>query len=429
MDNQIRISVKHLTYLFFFVMLCFPDFVGFRLGIAWNLQRLVLIPFLFWILAGNVRRNEILYLTLKDKKKWILLFYLLVALYTMLFNRDIGSFMRPFLDFVMVYVLTVYLMEKGFEIEDFLKILEVCLWILAVMGIFEAVTKINLFTYLPLIDGMGGGGNIRDAGYRIAVNGQHPLGYGMFLLLTFPFVCYRSEEGILDILNKPILEILIFINVLCTGSRSTLGLFLLEVMLILLLSRSEQIKKAFVIIMPLVGAGILLLILCSDTKIVQSIIEKMILMFDSVFGTDYAGKWLNYDTLLMDSSTQYRRYLPRILGLDILNPWIGKGTNYVFSTVIDDTVIESIDNLYVAQYIKYAYPGLLALLLLFSGSIVEIAKGILFGKNAIYKVFFISFIAYFINLWYVDELGTLRYFFILLGVLSNQLRQSLRYRE
>lgn len=419
-EKSIRISLQTIAYTFFFSLLCFPDYIGFRFGIAWNLQRIIIVIALIWILRNNIRANQLLHTIGNHKGNWLILLYLSVCFLTMVVRKDLGSFMRPMMDYVMTYYLTLYFLKYEIKMDSFFRFFILCVWICGIFGILEAIFKFNVFSIFPTIEGLGGSGIERDAAYRICVNGRHPLGYGLYLLLAFPLVCFNQKQRTMDILNNPILEILILVNVFCTGSRSTLGLALFEIVLVLIFSRYEQIKKAMVVLLPLILAMCLSLILFSNSELVHKLYVKLVVMFDGAFNTNYAGKWLNYNSLNLEGSSNYRYYLPKIFTLPDLNPFLGLGIGHNFHTTIEGIEIQSIDNFYVSQYIKYAYPGLFTLSLFLFSKIKDLLISLFTSRDDIFKVFFIGLLVYFINLWFVDDLETLKLIFMIFGVLTHR---------
>ena len=79
-------------------------------------------------------------------------------------------------------------------------------------------------------------------------------------------------------------------------------------------------------------------------------------LVDTLFHTSYS---VNYgaDISQLRSSSAYRDQLKGIYKLDWLNPILGIGRKRKFSSVVDGHVLISIDNFYIADFIRYAYPG------------------------------------------------------------------------
>ena len=118
----------------------------------------------------------------------------------------------------------------------------------------------------------------------------------------------------------------------------------------------------------------------------------------------------------MGSSANYREQLKYIFTLDWLNPLLGIGRKRSFSSELNGSFIVSVDNFYIAEYIRYAYPGLAAFVLYISYFIVGLVKKSIRRQDAIYKVLLIGCLCYLINLFWVDSLQTLKYLYVLLAL-------------
>ena len=147
---------------------------------------------------------------------------------------------------------------------------------------------------------------------------------------------------------------------------------------------------------------------------------------DEVFGTSYSVKW-GADLTLLSQSSDYRDYLPRIFTVEWLNPLLGQGTNASVGFEFDGVYIHSIDNFYVATYIRYAYPGLVAWVLFQIMSMFYSFKCAIKRKSGICMAIGIALMIYYINLYYADYLMTSKYMFILLSIYAAF--YSLRYQE
>ena len=85
-------------------------------------------------------------------------------------------------------------------------------------------------------------------------------------------------------------------------------------------------------------------------------------VIDEVFGTAFSVNF-GADLTLLNQSSGYREYLPRIFTVEWLNPLVGRGANAAVGFEFDGVYVISIDNFYVATYIRYAYPGLVTFVL------------------------------------------------------------------
>ena len=78
--------------------------------------------------------------------------------------------------------------------------------------------------------------------------------------------------------------------------------------------------------------------------------------------------------------------------------------------------IRSIDNYYVSQYIKYAYPGLIAYSAFVLITAFMMIRAIVKYKSGIFKITFIASLCYFYNLWWLDALQTLKFEYIFIAI-------------
>ena len=78
--------------------------------------------------------------------------------------------------------------------------------------------------------------------------------------------------------------------------------------------------------------------------------------------------------------------------------------------------IKSIDNYYVQQYIKYAYPGLITYCLFIITTVITMVYNIIKYKSGTYKLLLIAVCCYFFNLWYLDALQTLKFVYVIIAL-------------
>ena len=415
-DGKIRISMYVMSVCFFFSIFFMPDYFGIKLGVAFNMQRIFLIIIWCWIFKVEFRKRSMIRIIVENKTNIFIVLYLFVCLYTMVLRVDVGTLMNPLIDYIAVFYTTIYFMETYWDVKKFIAFITKIGYALCSLGILEAIVKKPFFGALETIPGMFVGRVIRDGSYRIMGPAHHPLGYGLFLLILFPLICYDEEKNKVYLLKNLPLVLMILLNVLLTGSRSTLGIMAIEILLLMFFSKKEERKQYWVIGSWVIILVTLLIILFLDTSLVQSILGRLATTIDGALGTSFAS-YLDLHSASLKDSSQYRTYLPMIFKLDWLNPILGRGNGYSFGWHVGNYWIVSIDNFYVGQYIKIAYPGLITIVLLFLANIKYAVIGMFQTKDVFYKILFTVFLAYFLNLWWVDSLGTLDYIFVLFGIL------------
>ena len=138
-------------------------------------------------------------------------------------------------------------------------------------------------------------------------------------------------------------------------------------------------------------------------------------LIDQFFGTEYAA-YFGAEVTRLDDSEEYRKMLPLIFTLDWLNPLVGRGVSRSFGAEINGFYIISIDNFFEFQYIISSYVGVIWFVLIFvctvTGMIVAIKK----YKSPVFKMTFVGTVCYFINLWWLDALQTLKYEYIIIAI-------------
>lgn len=340
--------------------------------------------------------------------------YLFVSVYTMVYRVDINAFFLVFLEILTFYIL-VYGIRYVVGWKRAIKISIRCAYFLGIYGLVEFFYGQSIFLKFFSTVPNSVANSYRSGFYRIMGPCGHALGYGLLLLLFIALACMDVEKDEVYLFRRPFLIGLLYVNVFLTGSRSTLGIALIEMFLILLISGTKNIKKSCVIIFFLLAALGVFLLLFGRTGIGRYVMMQITSVMDQFLGTSYSGLF-GADTTTLDNSEEYRKYLPRIFQLDWLNPWIGRGVSRIFSAEIDGVYIKSIDNFYVSQYIKYGYPGMIAYILFIVVAVVFLIRAAWKYHSCVFKLVLIATICYFFNLWWLDALQTLKFEYVLLAI-------------
>lgn len=345
--------------------------------------------------------------------------YLFVALYTMVFRTDINAFMLVFLELLTLFML-IYGIRYVIGCRRAFKMIIFCAYFLCAYGLVEFVAGHSLYLQFLKTVPTNVVNQYRSGHYRIMGPCGHPLGYGLLLLLFIAVACLDYEKDQIYLLKRPILLILLIINVFLTGSRSTLGIAALEVFILLLFSNRTNRRKAIIGILVLFACFCIFELLFYKTSIGQYIMLQMTMMIDQIFETEFSAMY-GADVELLENSEGYRKFLPKIFTLDYLNPLVGRGVKSGFGaefiTETGTTVyIKSIDNYYVQQYIKYAYPGLISYCLFIITTIVTMLHRVIKNKSGISKALLVGLCCYFFNLWYLDALQTLKFVYVIIAL-------------
>lgn len=405
-----------VSVAFLFSLFVMPQYFGLPTPVFdFTLLRMMIVALVFMIIYDDKRKSAFADLILHSKLTLVLIPYLIVISYTMVLRADINAFLNPFIEIFSLYLL-IYVIRDYVGVERTLKWLLIFIYILAIQGIIEYAIGRSLFSYLETIKGLYTGQFIRSGNYRIMGPCNHSLGYGLVLMAVTPIACLDYQKNEVDLLRRPFLFLLLAANVFLTGSRSALGVFLIESLLIFLLSSIKKKKKCMVILFAAIVALVGFLAICYNTGLAQYILLQFASIIDSIFDTEYSVLF-GGDISALGSSSNYRDQLIYIFTVDWLNPVLGIGRKRTFNSEINGSYIESIDNFYIAEYVRYAYPGLVTYAFFLLFYLFNMIKKCMKRKDAVYKILLVGSICYLINLLWVDSLQTLKYLYILIAIL------------
>ena len=345
--------------------------------------------------------------------------YLFVAFYTMIFRTDVNAFMMVFLE-----ILTFYMLLFGIRyvigVIRSIKIILGCAYFLGFYGFLEYAVGHSL--YLQFLSTVPNTVNniYRSGHYRIMGPCGHPLGFGLLLLLFLAIACYDIDRDEIYLFKRPVLLIVLFMDIFFTGSRSTLGLAVIEIGVIILFSGVKNIKKSLVVLVVLVIFVGAFLFINRNNSFGQYLMMQIASVIDTALGTRYS-ELFGAEIGRLDSSEEYRKYLPEIFSLEWLNPILGRGVKRTFGVEFFGSdgawvIIKSVDNYYVAQYIKYAYPGLFTYLVFIVTAVVTLLRNAYRFRCALFSLIAVALTIYFVNLWWVDALQTLKFVYAYLAL-------------
>jgi hypothetical protein len=360
------------------------------------------------------RRLDFFHLIAKAPYSIVLIPYLLVLIYTMILRVDVNAFLNPAIELISFYLL-VYVINNSFGIKKTLKYILVFSYILAALGLVEFVIQKSPFMYLKTIEGMFTPGVIRSGYYRIMGPSIHALGYGLILITMVPIMCYDIEKQVINILKHKLLFIMVTLNVFITGSRSTLSVFLLEVAILALLSTKTNKKKLILMGSLIVTIFVALLTVFQHTAIARYMFLQITSVIDEILGTTYSAMY-GADIAWLSDSSDYRDQLIYIFQLDWLNPLLGLGRNVSFSCEINGVFVKSVDSFYIAEFIRYAYPGMICYIAFLLYFLFRMLKNSVQKKSQISKMLFTGSLCYCINILWLDSLQTLKYLYILFAI-------------
>lgn len=432
-------DLKTLYYINMFLLITdflMPQYFGIDIGYDITCTRFANIILVVYVCCNPKILKVFTRNCLKQAYTTPLVMYLFVAAYTMVFRVDINAFMLVFLE-----ILTFYMLLFGIRFvigcRKSFKIIIFCAYFLTVYGLIEYVAGHSLYLQFLRTVPTAVVNQYRSGRYRIMGPCGHPLGYGLLLLLFISISCIDFDKDEIYIFRRPVLIILLVINVFLTGSRSTLAISIIEILILSLLSNKSKRKRTFVILFGAVGALGVFLLLTFKTSIGRYVLMQITSVIDLAFDTQLSANF-GADVTTLENSEEYREFLPLIFTLDWLNPLVGRGVKRTFGAefeAADGTIkyLHSIDNYYVSQYIKYAYPGLISYALFILVTAYKMIKEIVEKKSGLLKGLFVGFTCYFVNLWWLDALQTLKFLYVLVALffsfvlVINQIKKQGEY--
>lgn len=404
-----------LSVFFMFVYIVLPQYFGLNTpGFDLTAQRIGILLLLFYVMENAQRSKDFWVIIKKSEFLPYMCIYLFILLYTAVFRAHLGTFLYSLLELLAMY-LVIYIVREVIGVKRCIRIILILAYVLCILGLIEYVMKRTPFAYLETIHGLYTGGMIRSGSYRIMGPANHSLAYGLILITLLPLSCIDLENDEVNITEHLSLFLLLIVNIFLTGSRSTLAVMFLEILVLFCFSPKESKKKALLYTFFFLVVLALFVVAFYGTPISRYILLQISSVIDEVFGTSYAVKF-GADVTTLYNSSNYRSYLPQIFSHPSLNPLLGRGSGYAFTWYVDGYFIKSIDNFYVASYIRYAYPGLIAyMLLILKMSISMLREGVK-HKSGLCLAMFGGVLCYFVNMWWLDTLQTIKYVYILFAL-------------
>lgn len=413
-----KLKLRLSTVLKCFVVsaLILSSLVSLRLGglPSITLPRVLLVISYLWIIFTPDRQRAFIGTVRKCNYNGPILIYLLICLYTALLRGDINTFFGFFVDCYLVCYLLLYILRYYLSIDDFIRIITICMYIVCILGLVEFLTGFNVFTELAIGETDVIATSYRDSMLRVRGPYGHALAYGMVLLIFFPLTCYSHKENSINIFKNEMLFILVVLNMFFTGARSGIGLFGIELILLYIFTSKKYKGRAIFTVAVLIIAVFGIVVLLSNTTLVQYCLRQVFYVVDEIFDTDISVLYGGDRSI--SASSMARDRIWKILYDQTLNPWLGRGTSNIGTFMIDNWRVTSIDNFYVRTYVSLGFPGLISLLFLDITFIIKNLKMLIKSKNVGYGICLISSGLHIINLIYVDELATFKYFFLLISI-------------
>lgn len=391
-----------------------PQYFGIHIGFDFTTTRILNMLILAYFIFNRKAGNHFLRSMLDVQLTPFFIAYMFVMVYTTVLRVNVNTFFLNFLD-----ILTFYMVYYG--IRYVIGVKKAIDWTvkfaagISIYGIIEYVLKFSpMSKFLLTLPSVAVSG-FRSGQFRISGPCVHPIAYGMLLILLLAVICIDYERDEIYLFKHPVVLILLLLNIFLTGSRGPLGIAVLEVLLIIIFSKRINKKKTFIVLGALLIAAVIVEAVIYNTSIGQYIMMQITSVIDEVFGTSFSLKYgANLD--LLNMSSDYRDYLPRIFTVEWLNPLVGQGANAQVGFEFDGTYIKSIDNFYVALYIRYAYPGLITFVAIQVMSIVYMVRTAIRHHSSLCAATAIAIFAYSVSLYWADYLQTTKYMYIVMAI-------------
>ncbi|WP_029321000.1 hypothetical protein [Butyrivibrio sp. AE3004] len=403
------------SILYIFILYVMPQYFGVPNPIFdLTIVRISIIILLIFIALDYGRLHAFIDMIFNEKMSAILLPYLIVIFYTMVLRVDFNALLNPLIEILEMYLL-IYVIKDSVGVDKTVKLIIAFVYLIIILGFVESFTQESPFSYLVTIDGIYTGRYIRGGHYRIMSNCGHSLGYGLMLMTMMPFAGYDVEKNEFNIFRRPLLLIGIIVNIFNTGSRSSLGIMFVELALMLFLSDRKYLKNNLLITTVSLIVFFAVTFATQTTPLGKYILLQLTSLVDSIFETQYSIKYgANYQQLIQ--SKAYRELLKRIFKVQWLNPILGIGRKRSFTSLVDGKVVASIDNFYIAEYVRYAYPGMYSYQFYLAYMGIKMVIDIFKTRSAIVRAMFVGMVSYCYHLTIADSLQTLKYLYILFAI-------------
>ena len=417
---------QKLCFVYLFAVFALPQYFGIPLpGFALTAQRIMLIC-LFAAILTNQKRADAFFISNTGSMGGHILVvapFIFVSLATAILRSDPKSFLNFFVDAFLPMLLMTYLAINVFTLDELLKFFKIVLSIVCITCYFDAlILHKNPYSFIHTIKSVGGGSTWRASSYRVAAMATHPIGLGMYFIMLTPLMCIDADRRKVNIAKNWGVVLLVSGAMLLTGSRMPQATFALELLVLFVLTE-RPVKRVMVPYLLVFGtlAVLLVVLLRNESHVRRYVVLNLFQLIDSIFDTQLVLNEFGYwQWAYLSLSSDYRSLLPLMLFSDDYSPILGLGVSVTgysgFAAFVEGKRVASIDNFYVMQYLQFAWPGLISIVTTFLYIIVQCVVGIFDRHGVVCKVLLISFLLYFINLWFADDLGTFKYAFSLVGL-------------
>lgn len=439
---------EKVFFAFIFLYPLIPSYFAFDLGGSLPLLTVSRLLFIYVVLFDFIfNRDKFRKIKEMNLDKEIKILSFSVAF--LVLNYMLNYFTYPngesikilssfFLEGVLLGVYVFFRAGNRGDVEKAVKCFLFAAFFIGLTGIVEFLLKVNLFSYLDIVKSsrqlFTSDVYSRLGESRIEGPFGHPLAYCNYLLMAIPMGIYEWQ------ISKEIkvktgyfgLTLVLLVNFLLTLSRGPM--LALIAGLLVFFAFTDTRSKQILFMLGTALAGLLLVGMAARAVpwFIRNFFQSLL---DSVFMKNTANGFGDDS-----NASEYRLYLFNLAKKLVTDKyiWFGRGISFfrlnaVYDWVpgrstIHETRITSVDNFYILKYIEMGLTGVIStLMLIFSliySCIAGLAKSL---KKEFNLCFLFIYVSYFISLFTVDEIGTLRFLLIITGILMANL--SLRQEE
>lgn len=439
--SLIYFKCRENSYRFFIFLIPFlPEYFSISISDSLPLITVSRIIYLMFLIDELIIKNKLslFFITIKKDRfsKYILIYYIGVTipiLYNFTFS---GAFylISLLMETIFFYYIIKMNIKSKKNLDNVIDILMIASLILGVLGILEYLSSFNIFSILNITnraDVLVDVEYIRMGSRRIVSAFGHPLGYGLYLTIMIPLVFYqinRFKNNKIKKLRYTFLLMLLCVNILLTGSRSTLLVLVIELLVIFtyLKTINKIIIGSMILIVSLAIVVMSFSSISEEVPILKLVSDNVKMMSDTFFGTNYIDNFGNNEDPFLYRNTLIKAAMERDTSTKILGAGYGsveKNPVVIYSSKLNPwnpyIKLKSIDNYYIKKFFEIGFIGVGATLILYGGFTLKMI--VYSKKNYLNKILIVSSIGYFVHLFMVDDLNTIIYIWIIFSLFSSNM--------
>ncbi|HEX2945835.1 MAG TPA: O-antigen ligase family protein [Clostridia bacterium] len=433
---------EKVFFAFIFLYPLLPSYFAFDPGGSFPLLtigRLLLVyAILFDLVFNREKFRRIKEVSFGNGLK-LLLFSIVLLLLSFILNylsypsvesfKIIVSFL---LENIMIGVYIFLRAGDGADVDRAVKCFLFAALVIAFIGIVEFLSGTNLFSRLDIVK--SGRQLLSSASYqrlgRNRIEGPfgHPLAFCNFLLMAIPIGIYKWRTSKSTKVKTAYFGVilLLLVNFFLTLSRGPMLALVIGLILYFIFSGKRTKQVLFMLGVLFVGA----LVAGLAARALPGFVRNFFMaIFDAVMMRDSGGSFG-----ANGNASVYRLYLfdlaRKLVGGGQI--WVGRGMSFFRLNEVYDWVpgisntreirIVSIDNYYILKYIEMGLAGLISTLAFISGLVYSCIKGFFRTLDREFNLCFLFiFISYFVSLFTVDEIGTLKYLWLVAGIAAAKI--------